>query len=378
MFRFRGFREDFRNGAIVATIAVVLVAAALTLAPSDDSTTQQMSQPILGRADGVFPQRQLPAESDDGARNATRVPVLGHHFLRQDTNVFQVLKILGALFLNLPLLDDMDVWTQTASTFEKQMTYLKDQGYVTVGLDDLAAWQLGMKKLPEKSVVITFDDGDRSVLEIAYPILKRLGFKATIFVVTSRVGKEWQQIEGLTWEELRFLRYSGVFAIESHTDDLHYKVKTSRGTVPVFAAMGEGLHSPEREVSWRSFVYDDLVESRRLIAANVGSDSRHLAWPYGFGGGELDSLAVAAGFHTISTLDDGMNMPRPVPVGLPEAPFSLRAISSPDDDLVAVASYPLYPHGYAAPQISAAGLEIKRYTITARTTLHGLSELLSE
>jgi hypothetical protein len=137
------------------------------------------------------------------------VPVLCHHYLRGKTTPVGFLKILGALFFNLPLLDDMDTWTQSVAAFDAEMAYLKEAGYETVDLADVVEWQRGRGELPPKPVVITFDDGDRSVVDYAYPILQKHGFKATLFVVTSEVGRKWDRVDCLGWDDLRRLRESG-------------------------------------------------------------------------------------------------------------------------------------------------------------------------
>ena len=283
-----GIARDLRNGVIVAVFVVsmfvVILAAQTDTVPNSSSMFE-----VIGTA------------------TADSVPVVCHHFFREDVAPIEVFKIIGALFFNLPLIDDLNVWTQTRSSFEKQIRYLKQNGYTTVSLDDLIAWRSGQKTLPRKSVVITFDDGDRSVLEVAYPILEKYRMTATMFVVTDFVGQEEDGIRGLTWDELRFLRDSGVFAIESHTHGLHYKVKTTDGYLPAAVAMSEGLYTPGWDDSWQAAVLHDLEKSRRLIAQNLGGETRHLSWPYGFSSPGLDSLAASCGFQTVATLQYGQN-----------------------------------------------------------------------
>ncbi len=253
-------------------------------------------------------------------------------------------KILGALFLNLPLLGNVDVWTQSACSFEKQLAYLAENGYESVGLDKLIAWQRGYGGLPPKPVVITFDDGDRSALEFARPILERYGFKATLFVVTSKVGTKWDRVDCLTWDELRAMQESGVFSIQSHSHDLHRKVKTRHGMIPVFVAAGLGLHDPPGGSSWQGMVCEDLKTSHALIKEHLGVEPRFLAWPYGFASAVLDSVAMSAGFEATCTLEEGTNSPQPFAT---TAPYRDR-------------------------------LELRRFTITARTTMKDFRLIFGE
>jgi len=129
----------------------------------------------------------------------------------------------------------------------------------------------------------------------------KYGFKATLFVVTSAIGQKWDRVDCLGWEDLRRLRESGVFSIQSHSHDLHRKVKTSEGSLPIFVAAKYGLYEFPGAPSWGSGVYDDLRASRSLIEQRVGGEVNCLAWPYGFGDAALDSVAASAGYST--TLD---------------------------------------------------------------------------
>jgi peptidoglycan/xylan/chitin deacetylase (PgdA/CDA1 family) len=264
----------------------------------------------------------------------TRVPVLCYHYLRGKSDPLRLLRVFGYVVLSLPLLNDTDVWTTSASEFERQLEYLKARGYQTVTLDELHEWQMGWRVLPAKPVVLTFDDGDESVYDVAFPILERLRFRATLFVVTARVGTRWNDVSCLDWARLREMEASGVFQIESHTHDLHYKVDVDGTMRPVFVAAGvhgfdiEGAH-------WEDAVRDDLVRSREAIARHLGRAPAFLAWPYGTATPELDRVAIEAGFARTCTLRAGAN-----------------------------------------DRAGARSVEIARYTITARTSLRTFRTML--
>jgi peptidoglycan/xylan/chitin deacetylase (PgdA/CDA1 family) len=373
----RGLKEDFRNGAIIAGFAICLFLVAMALRAPTARYDGNGFRPVVGRERVVV----LPPAAARGADppNAARVPILCHHYIRRDAQPLELVKILGALFLNLPVLGNMDVWTQTESAFAKQMAYLDRHGYTTIGMDDLAAWRSGRKTLPEKSVVITFDDGDRSVMDIAYPILKEYGMKATLFIVTDQVGTEWQGIRGLTWDELRSLQNSGVFSIESHTNDLHYTVKTAKGHLPVITAMSRGLYRDAPGTVWQDVILEDLVESRRLIADHLTHDSRHLAWPYGASNPAVDSLAALAGFRTLSSMRiQWSHDPRdaavsPLPGGTFSAGFAPR---DPVAGRFAAAGGRGIPGGLEL-RTNWRDTKIDRYAITARTSIRGFVQIFA-
>jgi hypothetical protein len=91
-------------------------------------------------------------------------------------------------------------------TFESQMRYLKENGYHVITAEDLAAFLEYRQGLPQKSVLVTMDDGYRSVYNIAYPILNKYGFKATLFIYTSFVGVSKMAI---TWNQLKEMQANG-------------------------------------------------------------------------------------------------------------------------------------------------------------------------
>jgi hypothetical protein len=95
--------------------------------------------------------------------------------------------------------------------FEEQLKYLKDNGYVTISVDDYYNWKENKEEIPEKSVIITFDDGYYSFKSIAQPILEKYDCKAICFVIGNATGK-------ITGENGTI----GLDEIENHTDNIKY------------------------------------------------------------------------------------------------------------------------------------------------------------
>ena len=99
--------------------------------------------------------------------------------------------------------------------FDRQMKYLKDNNFHTITMDEMYAALTEGAELPENPVVITFDDGYDDNYKYAYPILKKYGFKGTIFVITSFLDRG--QPGYITWGQAQEMESSGVINIESHT-----------------------------------------------------------------------------------------------------------------------------------------------------------------
>ena len=88
-----------------------------------------------------------------------------------------------------------DSLTISADKFDLQMMYLKEKGYQTITFSELKTLCDAGEKLPKKTIIISFDDAYSSFKELALPLLKKYGFKATLFVPVAYVGKTniWDQ-----------------------------------------------------------------------------------------------------------------------------------------------------------------------------------------
>jgi peptidoglycan/xylan/chitin deacetylase (PgdA/CDA1 family) len=146
--------------------------------------------------------------------------------------------------------------------FAAQLAYLHDNGYVTVSLYDLAdAMALG-RPLPDKAVVLTFDDGYRSLLDYALPMMQEYDFAGTIFVITQLMDDELP--EYLTWTQAELL-YAQGWKIEPHT-----KTHDQLG--------GRG----------RDFQLYQMLGSIQTVEAHIGRAPRFFAYP----SGSYDELSV--------------------------------------------------------------------------------------
>ena len=161
---------------------------------------------------------------------------------------------------------------------EQQIKDLKAQGYRFVSLAEYEAYMKGELALPEKSVMLTFDDGYASVYTQVYPLLKKYHVPAMIALVTSWTegeGKPSDVGELLTWDEIRDLKRRG-HEIASHT--------ASHPSLTQLLAEGK-----------RAAAMDELVRSRDAIAKETGAAPRFLCHPYIAWNDEVDALIRAAG-----------------------------------------------------------------------------------
>jgi peptidoglycan/xylan/chitin deacetylase (PgdA/CDA1 family) len=148
-----------------------------------------------------------------------------------------------------------------AASFREQMQYLKTNGYRVVSLADFVEFTRLGRQLPQRAVVLTFDDGYRSFKDYAYPVLKDLGFTATLFIYTDWVGAGRG---ALSWNDLRELSAAG-FDIQAHTKT-HADLRRTHG---------------ETDAQYARRMHVELELPQELFNKNLGRRSQILAYPYG-------------------------------------------------------------------------------------------------
>ncbi|MEN8140653.1 MAG: polysaccharide deacetylase family protein [Thermodesulfobacteriota bacterium] len=147
--------------------------------------------------------------------------------------------------------------------FARQMEWLAANDYQVISLAELVRLRQESKELPAKSVVITIDDGYKSVYENAWPILKKHGFPFTLFVYTQALARGYANY--MSWEQIRELAAAGV-ALEDHSFAHHH-----------LAFRPHGLD----EAAYRAWIANDLARSQAVFARELASRPRFLALPYG-------------------------------------------------------------------------------------------------
>ena len=197
------------------------------------TTTLQSGQEV------VIPRRSWNLTGVD-PRGYQIVPILCYHNLGAESK--------GRLLL-------------AVSKFEEQMRYLKTHGYRVVSLADFVEFMRQQRQLPQKAVVLTFDDGYRSFRQYAYPILKELGFTATLFVYTDYVGAGRN---ALSWQDLRDLAAEG-FDVEAHSK--------SHGDLRRVAGEPDAQYQRRMQV--------ELAQPQDLFKRNLGGPRPVIAYPYG-------------------------------------------------------------------------------------------------
>ena len=164
--------------------------------------------------------------------------------------------------------------TVTAGKLSEDLAWLKEHGYTTVLPRELAA---GMP-LPEKPILITFDDGYRSNYDLAYPLLQQYQSKAVISIMVFM--QEAGVTSFLSWDMCREMSDSNLIEIGSHTYRLH-NLDDRNGNFTPSGINGIQRKPDESDEDFQLRVLDDIQKSHDLIAENLGRDVTFFAYPFG-------------------------------------------------------------------------------------------------
>jgi glycosyltransferase involved in cell wall biosynthesis/peptidoglycan/xylan/chitin deacetylase (PgdA/CDA1 family) len=156
--------------------------------------------------------------------------------------------------------------TVSPERFERHISWLARRGYAGIRPSDWIKWRRDGKSLPDKPVLVTFDDGYADLAEYALPVLRRYGFGAAVYVVTGQLGgtNAWDEARGsgthqlMTAEQIRYWATQGIeFGAHSRT---HVDLTTLSAKV----------------------LTEEVIGSRDDLAELLGSRVASFAYPYGF------------------------------------------------------------------------------------------------
>jgi peptidoglycan/xylan/chitin deacetylase (PgdA/CDA1 family) len=179
-----------------------------------------------------------------------------------------------------------DAMTVRTQTFRGQLAWLRDHGRPIVPLRQVVDSVRGIGTAPPpRAVVLTVDDGHRTVFTEMWPVVRDYGVPVTLFIYPSAISNASY---AMTWEELATLQQTGLFDVQSHTY-WHPNFKTERRTLLPSA--------------YDALVSTQLARSRAVLASKVGGGVDLVAWPFGIYDDDLLGRAAACGYVAGLTLD---------------------------------------------------------------------------
>ena len=200
-------------------------------------------------------------------------------------------KVAGVPILNYHMVNDkvFSPLAMTTKDFDRQMKYLHDNGYHTITLDELYGYIHDGKALPDKPILITFDDGSVDNYTNAWPILKKYGMKATLFMIADSIGAP----RFVNAEQLREMNAGG-FDVQSHTYS----------------------HKDMRKLTYAQ-VQTELTKSKTILSTLLHKPINYIAYPCGFTNSTVEAETKAAGYRLAVIVTAGNASPDKNPYALP-------------------------------------------------------------
>lgn len=169
--------------------------------------------------------------------------------------------LVAFMYHHVGLLDDPQEeqypFTVRPDMLERQILFLKANGYTPISLKDLEQASRAEKSSIQKPVMLTFDDGYRDNYDNLFPLLKKYNLPALIFLITDRIGSP----EYLTWEQIYEMQQSGLVSFGSHSCS----------------------HRRLRSLSDEEIV-QELTRSKQVLEEKLGLEITAFCYPYGAGG----------------------------------------------------------------------------------------------
>ena len=168
--------------------------------------------------------------------------------------------------------------------FEEQLRFLRDNDYSGITIDQFFEF-LDFGQIPEKSVLITVDDGWESTYSIAYPLLKKYNFPAVLYIPTNHIQERAGKF--LSWGQIREMLNDETVDIQPHTKT--HRDLTKRQQSESFSTYINAIRS-------------ELSGAKRVISNKLGHETTSLSYPYGATNSFVSALAKAEGYTTAFTV----------------------------------------------------------------------------
>jgi len=224
------------------------------------------------------------AAAPEGAGQTVELPILMYHHIHSSP-------------------DRWGAYVISPETFENDLRYLKELGYESVSLSELLAFSKGEGTLPEKPILISFDDGHKSFQTYALPLLEKYDMSAVVAVVGAYTEAYSQTSDHnvsyayLSYEELRELAASPHVEIISHSYALH----DTKGRLGCKILPGES-----REV-YEALLKEDIRLQGEGFQRELGFLPVAFAYPFGAGCPEAKEILKEAGFEVLFTCTEKVN-----------------------------------------------------------------------
>lgn len=190
-----------------------------------------------------------------------------------------------------------------ASLLKEDFEYLKNNNYTPIKIKDILDFTKGTKKLPEKAVVITFDDGQRSFLTKVVPLLEEYNYPAVINIVGALTdlytenGETNDKYAYLNWNDIKTLSQNPLVEIGHHSYNFH-SLGYRRGMGKIYG---------ESNSAYSEIIKTDIEKLNEKLLSNIGERPYILAYPYGIRNDTLLEIAKDENFPVTLSCRESIN-----------------------------------------------------------------------
>ena len=177
--------------------------------------------------------------------------------------------------------DSPTVTSVTPTQFAEQMQYLADNQFNVIPLSALISALKNKQTLPKKTIVITFDDGYKSILDNAHPILRQHGFPYAMFIAIKPIKQKFRNM--MTWQDLNKIASEGA-EIMNHSYGHDHLIRRL---------------ADETKTEWLKRVQHNIEQTETIIKQHTGQNHKVLAYPYGEYNTDLAALLKSLGYSAV-------------------------------------------------------------------------------
>ena len=223
--------------------------------------------------------------------------------------------------------------------FEADLQLIRDWGYTSISVAELIAWANGEGSLPDRPILITFDDGYESTYGYAYPLLQQYGMKAVVSIIGrytdlySESDDHHLNYSHITWDQAREMQASGLVEIMNHSYDLH--TNSYRKGCQILP--GEDVEQ------YKMMLRQDVGALQDKILHELGTQPSCFAYPFGYRCDEAVEVLHELGFRVTLSCESGVNklkanpdaifrlMRNNRPYGIDSESFFAKILKRPDE-----------------------------------------------
>jgi len=212
--------------------------------------------------------------------------------------------------LATPALDD--VMSVSQKLFAEHMEYIKTHGFTPVSLDDIIMAAEGKKDLPDKPILLTFDDAYISYYDFVLPFLEEMEYPSILAVVGDFIDHypEGMPEPLMSWDQIKEVSSHELVEVVSHTYGLHkaiqYNPQGNVGSAISVTSFNWESKKYESTNGFRERLEQDFIKEENVFKSNLGFMPKAIVWPYGRYNSISMDIARSYGIKVMFTLEEGI------------------------------------------------------------------------